>query len=138
MTMKHIAIIGVVAVAALAYAPSAIHANAHGGGFKMHSGHFGKHFRHGRHKNFNQWWPYAGYGGLYAIPPYDNVNYVEFGADRIRVTTASCSHLPDQQRGEHRSLRERRDSRHYNHALLTRPGATRIDWRGLFDCPITL
>ncbi len=77
MTMKHIAIIGVVAVAALAYAPSAIHANAHGGGFKMHSGHFGKHFRHGRHKNFNQWWPYAGYGGLYAIPPYDNVNYVE-------------------------------------------------------------
>jgi Spy/CpxP family protein refolding chaperone len=55
MTMKHIAIIGIAAAAALAYAPSAIPANAHGGGFKMHSGHFGKHFRHGRHKNFNQW-----------------------------------------------------------------------------------
>jgi hypothetical protein len=43
----------------------------------MHFGHFGKHFHHERHNDFNQWWPYAGYGGLYAIPPYDNGNYVE-------------------------------------------------------------
>jgi len=83
MSIKYFAIFGVTVAAALAWAPLTIQANAHGSGFKMHSGHFGKHFPHFRHgarnRNFNQWWPYAGYGGVYAVPPYDygTVNYVE-------------------------------------------------------------
>jgi len=83
MSIKYFAIFGVTVAAALAWAPLPIQASAHGGGFKMHSGHFGKlfpHFRHGaRNRNFNQWWPYAGYGGIYAVPSYDydSVNYVE-------------------------------------------------------------
>ena len=49
MSIKYFAIFGVTVAAALAWAPLPIQANAHGGGFKMHSGHFGKHFPHFRH-----------------------------------------------------------------------------------------
>ena len=58
MSIKYFAIFGVTVAAALAWAPQTIQANAHGSGFKMHSGHFGKHFPHFRHgarnRNFNQ------------------------------------------------------------------------------------
>jgi hypothetical protein len=75
MTMKHAAIISVSAIAALCI-PLEISAHARGGGFGMHPVHslhafqFAKNFRHARHnRNFNQW---PLYGGVYAIPPYDN------------------------------------------------------------------
>ena len=68
--MKHAAIIGVSTIATLVCVPFEIAANAKGS-VKMHSFHFGKHFRSAHHnKNFNQW-PWWGYGGLYAMPPYD-------------------------------------------------------------------
>jgi hypothetical protein len=77
MKTKHAAIIGVTIIATLVFAPVETPANAHGG-FKMHSFHFGKHFRSARHhNNFNQW---PLYGGLYAMPPYDfynNGNYLQ-------------------------------------------------------------
>jgi hypothetical protein len=80
MKIKHAAIIGVSAIAALVCAPIGIAANAKGGP-GMHSLHFGKHFRPARHnKNFNNQWPWWGYGGLYAVPPYDfsyNDNYAQ-------------------------------------------------------------
>jgi hypothetical protein len=71
------AIAGLTVLAAIACTPFETTAYAHGL-FKVHSFHFGKHFRSARHnKNFNQWqwynqWPM--YGGLYAIPPYDFYN----------------------------------------------------------------
>jgi len=69
MKTKRVAVIALSALAALIFAPSEFSASAHGSGSGMHSMHFGKHFRHGRHNNrFNQWAPY---GGLYAVPPYD-------------------------------------------------------------------
>lgn len=77
MKMKYAAVIAVTALAALVCASFEIPANAHGSGFRMHSFAFGKHFRPGRHKNSNQWWP--SYGGLYAVPPYDTGSYVQPG-----------------------------------------------------------
>jgi hypothetical protein len=83
MKIKHAAIIGLSAIATLFFAAPEIPANAHGSGFGMHSFHFGNHFRPVRHshlnRNFNQWPWYGGYGGLYAMPPYDynNGSYVE-------------------------------------------------------------
>ena len=80
MKIRHAAIIGVSVIATFVCVPFEIAANAKGGA-KMHSFHFGTHFRPGRHhNNFNQW-PWWGYGGLYAIPPYDsyNDNYAQLG-----------------------------------------------------------
>jgi len=75
MTIKHAAIISVSAIVALC-APLDIPAHARGGGIgirsfhSINSLHFAKHFRHARgHRNFNQW---PLYGGVYAMPPYDN------------------------------------------------------------------
>ena len=86
MKTKNAAIIGVTVVSVLAWAPFETPANA-AGGFKMHSFHFGKHFRPVRHhRNFNKWPFYYGgcgaYGGLYAIPPYgfyNNGDYTQPG-----------------------------------------------------------
>ena len=88
MKMKHAAIIGASALAALVCAPFEIAANAKGGP-GMHSFHFGKHFRPARHnKNFNnQWW---GYGGLYAMPPYD----WSYNADFAQPTVIFVSQPP--------------------------------------------
>ena len=101
MKAKHSAIVGLTVLAAIAWTPFETAAYAHGL-FKVHSFHFGKHFRSARHhKNFNQWplynqWPM--YGGLYAIPPYDfygSGNYVQPGLDVFvsqPVSALSCQH----------------------------------------------
>ena len=73
MKMKHIGIIGIAGVVALICAPLDIPARAHGSGFGMrsfHPFHVGRRFRHAHHqRNLNQWqW----YGGVYAVPPYEN------------------------------------------------------------------
>ena len=97
MKLKHAAIIGVLAIAALACAPFEIAANAKGGA-GMHSFHFGKHFRRTHHnRNFNNQWPWWGYGGLYAIPPYDfsyDDNYAQPNVVLVSQPPAalSCQH----------------------------------------------
>jgi len=79
MKTKHAAITGLAVIAALGCIPLETSAKALGG-LKVHSFHFGKHFRPAhRHKNFNQW---PLYGGVYATAPYDlynSGNYVEPG-----------------------------------------------------------
>jgi len=87
MTIKHAAIITVLAIATLsALAEFPAHAHARGSGLGLHRAfpffhpfHFGKNFRNARYnRNVND---FPSYGGVYALPPYDyNYGYNGEGA----------------------------------------------------------
>ena len=122
MKMKHAAIIGVSAIATLVCAPIGIAANAKGER-EMHSFHFGKHFRSARHnKNFNNQWPWWGYGGLYAVPPYDLSYNGDYAQPRTVVFVSqspSRAQLSKEQGDQDSPSGRWRHPRDYDHTLLT-------------------
>jgi hypothetical protein len=102
MKMKHAAIIGVSAIAALVCAPFEIAANAKGGagmhsfhGAGMHSFHFGKHFRPARHsRNIHNQWPLWGYGGLWPLWGYGGLDDLSYNDNYAQPTVMFVSQPP--------------------------------------------